>query len=218
MNYLLTLLFITASSHLWCQCGIDKHNTTHESSWTSCSTSANPNNARGNTHWLMYDLDTNYDLGRIHIWNYNHPQALTRGVRDVVIDVSNDGNNWTEVSQFEVSQANGRNDYRGEDGPLLDVSARYVLITILSTYGDACAGISEIKIGVGDAIDCQEVNTFNGDLASQTYYAGQTIRSAGTVNVESLTRFQAPNEIVLNQGFEARRLAQFEILVGPCDQ
>jgi hypothetical protein len=89
----------------------------------------------------------------MHLWNTNAPDYLTDGMQSIVVDISNDGVNWSEVGEFQIPMADGTSTYEGLD--LYDFggsSAQYVLITGLTNHGGTCFGLSEIRIDVADAV------------------------------------------------------------------
>lgn len=121
-----------------------------ENPWQSCQTSNNPNPVRGNGHWIMYDFGTAYTLSKSWIWNSNDPTTLQKGFRNVVIDYSIDGNNWTSVGNYEFPMGTGEAIYSGFAGPDFNqVQARYVIITALSNWGDVtCSSLAEVKFNL----------------------------------------------------------------------
>jgi len=150
---LLFTLVVFTYAYMHAQCAPDRHNTTWFDGWLSCSTSANPNPARGESHWILYNFHYAYELKQMHIWNTNTPEYLTSGMKDIVIDISNDGVNWTEVGQFEVPMATGTATYEGVEGPDLEgMQAQYLLITGLSNYGGTCFGLSEVRVHITDVV------------------------------------------------------------------
>jgi hypothetical protein len=89
----------------------------------------------------------------MHIWNTNSPDYWANGMKDIVIDISNDGATWTEVGEFQIPMADATSTYEGVD--LYDfagINAQYVLITGLSNHGGSCFGLSEIRIDVGSEV------------------------------------------------------------------
>jgi len=135
------------------QCFLDRHNTTWYDGWISCTPSMNPNAIRGESHWILYDLNYAYGLFQLHLWNTNAPDYLTSGMQNIAIDISNDGTNWTEVGEFQIPMADGTSTYEGLDlYDLGGVNARYLLITGLTNHGGPCFGLSEIRIDVADEI------------------------------------------------------------------
>ena len=91
------------------------------------------------------------------------PDTTNRGVNDIVIDYSNDGQNWTEVTEFTVPEAPGSAFYQGDEGPDFDgIVARYVLISVLNSHGDPnCVGMSELRI---NATIATSTNVPDGEL------------------------------------------------------
>ena len=129
MKYLIVLVAFLPFM-LQGQCDSDRHNTNESSGWKSCNPAANPNTVRGVSNWIMYDFTFDYLLEDIHLWNHNHPQQLDEGVRNISIDVSSDGVNWTEViASYNVPQADGSSSYSGSLGPLLN-AVSYTHLTL----------------------------------------------------------------------------------------
>ena len=152
------LTFLSLSIFSFGQCFPDRHNGTWYDSWLSCETSQNPNTQRGVGHWIQYDLGYDYLLGAVDIWNINEPGQLERGAQEIAIDLSMDGQNWTEFGLFNVPMADGSSIYEGYYLTDMDgAMARYVLITVLSSHGAVCHGFSELRIGVdGVVTDIEE--------------------------------------------------------------
>ncbi|MEL6924228.1 MAG: discoidin domain-containing protein [Bacteroidota bacterium] len=148
-----TLLFVFASANVMAQCYLDRHNTNWFDGWLSCNTSMNPNAMRGESHWILYNLNELYELHQLHIWNTNAPDYLTSGMQSIAIDISDDGVTWTSVGEFEIPMADGSSTYEGLD--LYDfegTNAQYVLITGLSNHGGSCFGLSEMRIDVREEV------------------------------------------------------------------
>jgi len=147
------LFFVFISANVFAQCFLDRHNTTWYDGWISCTMSPNPNPVRGESHWILYDFNYAYELYQMHIWNTNAPDYLADGMQEIVIDISNDGANWTEIGTFQIPMADGTSTYEGLDLYDFDgTAAQYVLITGLSNHGGSCYGLSEIRIDVADEI------------------------------------------------------------------
>lgn len=154
------------------QCFEDRHNTSDHAVWRSCVMSPSPHSDRGDSHFIMYDLGQAYMLGTTKIWNINVPGKTGEGAKDILIDVSLNGTDWSEVGQFEISQGPGSAFYEGDFGPDIDgVEARYVLITILNSWDNTeCVGIGEIKFNIDKPIflDLLSSNTSCHDSADGT--------------------------------------------------
>jgi len=178
MNKTITIIAFTVLAYTgsFAQCYPDRHNTSWFDGWISCAAKPNPNPVRGESHWIMYEMNHVYQLGQMHIWNTNVPDYLNYGIENAVIDVSYDGVNWTEVGQFTFQQADGTSTYEGFEGPDLEgYEGRYLLITGLSNYGGFCYGLSEIRVdvlgitGTSNEVakdDCLSVDVFPNPIAS----------------------------------------------------
>ncbi|NNE55656.1 MAG: T9SS type A sorting domain-containing protein, partial [Flavobacteriales bacterium] len=126
--------------------------------WLSCDGEINPNPNRTEEHWIMYNLGAIYTLEDSHIWNYNVAGSTDNGVKDIVIDVSTDGNTWTEFMMWSAEEAPGSDDYMGEVGPdFAGTDALYVLISVMTNWGGDCQGFAELKLNVsGSTVDIDE--------------------------------------------------------------
>lgn len=178
MNKIITILSFTILANTWsfAQCYPDRHNTSWFDGWISCAASPNPNPIRGESHWIMYEMNHIYQLGQMQIWNTNAADYINYGIENAVIDVSIDGVNWEEVGQFTFQQGDGTSTYEGFEGPNLEgYEGRYLLITGLSNYGGLCYGLSEIKVDIlgitstTDEVDeneCLAVNVYPNPISS----------------------------------------------------
>ncbi len=201
----------------WSQCFQDRHNTSSRSAWISCIPANSPNPARGSSHWLLYDFHYSYALEQSHLWNYNHPDSLTRGAMDLVFDVSDDGNTWTEIASVSLPMASGTSSYEGSVGPDFGgVRGRYVLVTIESNHGDPCVALGEIRVGVQDEIDCVTEHLLTGDLTTRRYQAMDFVQSDGRVLSDEILRFEAGNHVVLHNQFEVALGADLTVTLDDC--
>ena len=148
----LLIIIITISSfRINSQCLTDAHSNYPADQWLSCNLQTNPNPTRGNTHWILYDLGQSYTLLESHIWNYNASGNTDKGFKNVGIDYSLNGTNWTQWGTMLFPQASGLSDYVGFTGPdFASTNARYVLFTAIDgwTGTPTCLGLGEVKIFV----------------------------------------------------------------------
>ncbi len=163
------LLFFAFFLIGWCtfssaQCFDDRHNTSAANAWVSCELQMSPNELRGESHWIQYELEEPRSLWQMQLWNLNNPAYLSSGAKTLAIDYSLDGLSWIEWGTWELAEAEASGFYEGEAGPDLDgITAQYLLITILENYGGDCAGLSEIKVGLGDPSDVEDlIEEMNG--------------------------------------------------------
>lgn len=222
MKVILIIFSLFFTIHLIAQnCNDDTHSTNPTDSWLSCTVSANPNGARGNSHWILYDLGTSYTINNTHMWNYNVTGQTNKGMMDIAIDYSSNGTTWSQATTFQLPQAPGNSSYTGVPGPDLNgITARYILITALSTHGHTCAGISEVKFYITPS-SCYNNLTHpilptveNGiaDYESDTY-----IVSEATVHATARVDYDATTHIVLNPGFKVEAGAVFNAFIDGCN-
>jgi len=159
-------MIIAFTATIFGQAYPDRHNTSYKDAWVSCEETESPNIKRNAGHWIMYDFGDLYSLHESTIWNFNVPDTTSRGMNNIVIDYSNNGDDWIELGEYDINEAPGSTIYQGEIGPNFDgVVARYVLISILSTHGDMdCAGMSEFRV---NATIATSTNTVNKELGIQ---------------------------------------------------
>jgi hypothetical protein len=153
MKKILLGIQLLLSLQTLCQCYPDRHSTSWNDAWYSCTAQPNPNPDRGQGHWILYDLRHTYLLGKGKVWNLNVPGRLQDGFREFAVDYSQDGEKWKSLGDFILPQGPGDPLYEGEE--VFDFAAdtaRYVLYTALSNYGGECYGLSEMKIDVIDLV------------------------------------------------------------------
>ena len=131
MKYIILIISTILSIHSFAQSECyDGDTNIWENTWQSCQASTNPNPARGQGHWIQYDLGQERLLGKTHIWNANSMGQVDRGFRQVAIDYSTDGSEWQELGIYEFERATGEAIYGGFAGPDFErTAARYVIFT-----------------------------------------------------------------------------------------
>ena len=111
--------------------------------------SENPVSGRGITHWIMYEFDNVRSIQGIKIWN--HPNALGFDIREMTIDYSMDGTNWTELGSYELPLASGSSLYEGVQlEGIEEFQGKFVVLTALSNYGGTCTGLGEIRFNLNE--------------------------------------------------------------------
>jgi len=145
------------------------HSTNEADNWSSCIESQNPNSSRVDSHWVLYDLGYTYNLGNSHFWNYNVTGETDKGIQELTIDYSSDGQNWTELGMMSLLEATGASDYEGEAGiDFGGVGCRYVLITSTATWGASCAGLSEVRFDI-TSTDINLRDVYIDDITIELY-------------------------------------------------
>ncbi|MEM9260305.1 MAG: fibronectin type III domain-containing protein, partial [Bacteroidota bacterium] len=134
----------------------------------------------GSSHWIQYDFAQPRRLSKTWVWNTNDPRELDRGFKDVHIDYSLDGEEWTYWGNFSFPQGSGAAVYGGFPGPdMVGIEARYVLITASSNHGDpSCFGVAEVKFNLlpnpegstadGTYENCQPITVAEAEIVGQT--------------------------------------------------
>lgn len=146
------ILFLIASNLSFSQC-VDAGNVWNNS-WTSCTTSQNPNSIRGNSHWFMYEFTQAESIDSTHIWNANKVGNSHLGAKEVFIDYSTDGINWQQLGLSTFPKANESANYSGFNGPNFNgVFVKKILFTVLSNHNPAnnnCVSLAEVQFKVNE--------------------------------------------------------------------
>jgi hypothetical protein len=131
-----------------------EHNNNAADMWLSDGDGVNETNEgeNGLPTSITFDLENNYNLDAIGVWNYNEVGLTSRGAREVAISVaSGEGGVFNPLGLFELEEATGANNYEGqlislEDFVLAD-DVRRIRFDINSNWGDAnqYVGLSEIR-------------------------------------------------------------------------
>lgn len=191
--------------------------TSSDFSWESCGTaSANPNPARAaQNRWIKYDFNNIYTLNGTRIWNYNVASETSKGFKNVTVDYSTDGVDWTQLGgSYLWTVAPGTSDYAGFEGPdFNDVKARYVLISAIDNWGDgSCAGFSKITF---DATLCNPEGTLCDDNDPLTMHDKfDALCNCKGVNINCGSDTLALDRITLSDGaYKAKKVVNSESIV-----
>lgn len=134
-----------------------------DKSWISCSKRINPNPARPNSHWLLFEFNQSESISTSKIWNANRTGESPWGMRNIIVDYSIDGNTWITLGNFVVPKANENTSYDGVTGPDFGgIFLKKILITIETTYGNGnCASVAEVQFNI-DTDTCYGVEDVCG--------------------------------------------------------
>jgi len=121
----------------------DTHSTTTTAMWLTAAGQAGP-------AWIQYEFDKVYKLDQMLIWNYNGQSVLSGlGIRDVTIEYSTDGANWTPLDgTSELPKASGTNDYASDITVDFDgAPAKFVKVNPVSNWFPTFPqyGLSEVR-------------------------------------------------------------------------
>ena len=100
--------------------------------------------------WIQYRFDKSYKLHQMLVWNYNQmlEPSLGFGARDVTVEYSTDGDNWTALGDFEFVQAPGEDTCTADTAvDFGGVMAQHVKLTIQNNWADILPqyGLSEVR-------------------------------------------------------------------------
>ncbi len=99
--------------------------------------------------WIQYEFDRIYRLHEMWVWNYNvqFELVLGFGLKDVTIEYSEDGENWTALGDVEFAKATATAGYTHNTTiDLQGVSAKYVRLNVNSGWGMLGQfGLSEVR-------------------------------------------------------------------------
>ncbi len=121
----------------------DEHSTWQEDMWLTVATDLTP--------WIQFDFMKSEKLDKVRVWNHNTPSesVLGFGIREALIEYSDEGETWHELGVVEIAQAPGLDDYPGVDVPLDGIIARHVKMSVVrnwSQMGLPQTGLSEVRL------------------------------------------------------------------------
>jgi len=120
-----------------------QHSTLPTDMWAGTTGGAEP-------VWIQYEFDKVYKLYEMQVWNYNvsFEPLLGFGFKEVTIETSENGMDWTVLKDAEFAQATARANYT--TNILVDlegVAARFLRLTANSAYGmTGQVGLSEVQV------------------------------------------------------------------------
>ena len=121
---------------------LNQHGTTASTMWL-CEASGL------DSVWLQFDFDGVYKLHEMMVWNYNaeFEMILGFGLKNVTVEYSSDGVEWTSLGDAELAQATAAPGYMANTTvDMQGVAARSVRLTVNSIYGALTQyGLSEVR-------------------------------------------------------------------------
>ncbi len=118
----------------------DLHGTDTDTMWLS---------GKGDPAWIQYEFDRPYKLHRMLVWNYNVQveRVVGFGFKEVAVEYSMDGEDWTSLGDFQLNQGPSQAAYAANT--ILDFGnaiARHVRLTAKSNFsGRNQYGLSEVR-------------------------------------------------------------------------
>ena len=99
--------------------------------------------------YIQYEFDGLYALEEMSVWNYNvqFELMLGFGLKDVTIESSENGTDWTVLGDVQLAQATAQADYGANTTVDFEgVAAKYIKLTVNSGYGPlGLFGLSEVR-------------------------------------------------------------------------
>ena len=121
----------------------DLHSWNSDAMWVSSMTGAQPT-------WIQYEFDKPCRLVEMWVWNYNveFEVVLGFGMRDVTVEYSLDGDEWTVLTDTEFARGPAANGYA--HNTVVDfagITAKYVRLTANTNWGGFMPqyGLSEVR-------------------------------------------------------------------------
>ncbi|MBN1362852.1 MAG: discoidin domain-containing protein [Sedimentisphaerales bacterium] len=98
--------------------------------------------------WIQFDFDKTYKVVEMHLWNYNMAFEAWLGLsaKDVTIEYTSDGTDWTTLGDFVLPQGPAVATYEGIVLDVGGIAAQALRINIHSNYGTQKSyGLSEVR-------------------------------------------------------------------------
>jgi regulation of enolase protein 1 (concanavalin A-like superfamily) len=120
----------------------DQHSTASTDMWLGVSSNDDP-------IYIQYEFDKVYKLYEMMVWNYNvqFELILGFGLKDVTVEYSANGADWTALGDVELAKATAKATYMANTIIDLEgVAAKYVRLTVGSGWGMMGQyGLSEVR-------------------------------------------------------------------------
>jgi len=99
--------------------------------------------------WIQFEFDKSYKLYEMWLWNYNvmFEKLLGLGIKDVTVEYSTNGADWTTLADVQFNQATAKAGYAHNTTVDMDGAiAQFVRLKINSGYSDKGQyGLSEVR-------------------------------------------------------------------------
>ncbi|MDI9430416.1 MAG: discoidin domain-containing protein, partial [Planctomycetota bacterium] len=103
----------------------------------------------GESLWIQYEFDRLCKLHQMLVWNYNEQfeMILGFGLKDVTVEYSQDGAEWTVLGDVQLNQATASATYTANTAIDFEgVAAKFVRLTVNSGWGGMGQyGLSEVR-------------------------------------------------------------------------
>ncbi len=165
-------------------CDAEDYNATNGSGMSDVSSftathDADPSNMITDSKSMMgfkFDLQGNYPIRKIYIWNYNDPAHLDYGMKEIKLKISNDGTTWktyTALKTMTIPKGTGEDlsaSYVIEfEEP---VRSRYFMLENVSNYGGDMVGLSEVRFEIGEGWYADDANDWTALFSNYNGWSG----------------------------------------------
>ena len=149
----------------------------HYTSNTATHDNDPANMYKAKTTSLIFDLKGSYPISNMYIWNYNDPEHLDYGVKEIEISYTVNANKsyefWDKLGTFEVKKASGKaaEPYSAKI-PFENAMARFVRVTFKKSHGGDYYGLSAVRFYCGEGIFIEAANEWTSVLSNYNGFAG----------------------------------------------
>ncbi len=103
----------------------------------------------GSALYIQYEFDSVYKLYQLLVWNYNvqFEKLLGFGLKNVTVEYSVDGEEWTALGDFDLNQATAKSGYiYNSTIDFGGLAVKFVKLTVNSAFGAMGQyGLSEVR-------------------------------------------------------------------------
>jgi len=121
----------------------DQHSVEADDMWVAYAP------ADGSALYIQYEFDGVYKLYELQVWNYNvmFEKMLGFGLKNVTVEYSTDGAEWTALGDFDLNQATAKGTYvYNSTIDFQGLAVKYVKLTVNSGFGMLGQyGLSEVR-------------------------------------------------------------------------
>ena len=147
---------------------------------------------RSGASLVVLNLDGTYPLSTLKIWNYNDPNNLNAGTKEVEISYTTteacsihqseteqdyldfEKGNWEKLGRYTIPQGTGDSSLPASlEIDLKGIHAQHIKIKPLSNYGGSGFGLSEVRVYAADGWAVEPARLWNGVVNTSGSFAYQ---------------------------------------------